>query len=203
MGASVAGDMASRPNWGLGELDFVFATLVVGSIINFALMWLLAPTASAAAGGAASMGFAQRLFTDHYLAAWGAPGGHVSRPSRPPAPCLLPVWWGGPPKAEEEGRQGIAGKEALWRAQGVRCPALPCTSAQRPRTPPPARPQMFQPGFGLGARLVNFAYKGAVFALIGLCAGLVGTAMSNGLLALRKKLDPSYQSQVGGRLALQ
>ncbi len=27
--ASVVGDMASRPNWGLGELDFVFATLVV------------------------------------------------------------------------------------------------------------------------------------------------------------------------------
>lgn len=29
VGASVAGDMASRPNWGLNELDFVFATLVV------------------------------------------------------------------------------------------------------------------------------------------------------------------------------
>ena len=27
--ASVLGDMASRPNWGLNELDFVFATLVV------------------------------------------------------------------------------------------------------------------------------------------------------------------------------
>jgi hypothetical protein len=27
--ASVVGDMASRPNWGLKELDFVFATLVV------------------------------------------------------------------------------------------------------------------------------------------------------------------------------
>ena len=29
VGASVVGDMASRPNWGLNELDFVFATLVV------------------------------------------------------------------------------------------------------------------------------------------------------------------------------
>lgn len=29
VGASVVGDMASRPNWGLKELDFVFATLVV------------------------------------------------------------------------------------------------------------------------------------------------------------------------------
>lgn len=30
-----------------------------------------------------------------------------------------------------------------------------------------------------------------------MCAGLVGTATSNGLLELRKKLDPSYTSQVG------
>ena len=29
-----------------------------------------------------------------------------------------------------------------------------------------------------------------------MCAGLVGTATSNGLLALRKKLDPSYSSPV-------
>jgi hypothetical protein len=29
VGASVIGDMSSRPNWGLNELDFVFATLVV------------------------------------------------------------------------------------------------------------------------------------------------------------------------------
>jgi hypothetical protein len=30
--ASVLGDMASRPNWGLDELDFVFATLVVSCL---------------------------------------------------------------------------------------------------------------------------------------------------------------------------
>eukprot|EP00850_Spirogloea_muscicola_P008109 SM000042S15376 [mRNA] locus=s42:627945:628871:- [translate_table: standard] len=47
--ACVAGDMASRPNYGLGELDFVFSTLVVGSILNFSLMFLLAPTASSTA----------------------------------------------------------------------------------------------------------------------------------------------------------
>lgn len=29
VGASVIGDMSSRPNWGLNELDFVFSTLVV------------------------------------------------------------------------------------------------------------------------------------------------------------------------------
>lgn len=45
--ACVLGDMASRPNFGLNELDFVFSTLVVGSILNFVLMYLLAPTAAA------------------------------------------------------------------------------------------------------------------------------------------------------------
>ncbi|KAL0410454.1 UNVERIFIED_CONTAM: protein RETICULATA-RELATED 3, chloroplastic [Sesamum latifolium] len=44
--ACVLGDMASRPNFGLNELDFVFSTLVVGSIMNFLLMYLLAPTMS-------------------------------------------------------------------------------------------------------------------------------------------------------------
>lgn len=38
--ACVLGDMASRPNFGLNELDFVFSTLVVGSILNFTLMYL-------------------------------------------------------------------------------------------------------------------------------------------------------------------
>lgn len=45
--ACVLGDMASRPNFGLNELDFVFSTVVVGSILNFTLMYLLAPTAAA------------------------------------------------------------------------------------------------------------------------------------------------------------
>ncbi|MFS8016080.1 hypothetical protein Hanom_Chr15g01364211 [Helianthus anomalus] len=42
--ATVFGDMVARPNFGLNELDFVFSTLVVGSILNFTLMYLLAPT---------------------------------------------------------------------------------------------------------------------------------------------------------------
>ncbi|KAL4452239.1 hypothetical protein ABPG75_007901 [Micractinium tetrahymenae] len=124
--ASVVGDMASRPNWGLNELDFVFATLVVGSIVNFSLMYLLAPVASAAGAGA-KLGLVQKIFGEHYLAKWGAPTGHL-----------------------------------------------------------------FEPGYGLGSRLVNFGYKGAVFAFIGMCAGLVGTATSNGLLELRKKMDPTF-----------
>lgn len=127
VGASVIGDMASRPNWGLSELDFVFATLVVGSIVNFALMYLLAPTG--AAGAAAGGGLIAKLFSEQTLISLGAPGGH-----------------------------------------------------------------MFQPGFAFGGRLVNLAYKGALFAMIGMAAGLVGTAISNGLLVLRKKLDPEFTS---------
>lgn len=34
VGASVVGDMSSRPNWGLNELDFVFATLVVSQLYS-------------------------------------------------------------------------------------------------------------------------------------------------------------------------
>lgn len=54
---------------------------------------------------------------------------------------------------------------------------------------------MFQPGFALSKRLINFGYKGFIFAFIGMSAGLVGTAMSNGLLAARKALDPEFKTQ--------
>ena len=54
---------------------------------------------------------------------------------------------------------------------------------------------MFQPGFSLRGRLINFAYKGVVFATIGMLAGLAGTSVSNGLLLLRKKLDPKFVTQ--------
>jgi hypothetical protein len=69
--------MSSRPNWGLNELDFVFATLVVVVVINFSLMYLLAPTAAAAGGAAAAAGgtpVVQRLLSDEFLKKWGAPG---------------------------------------------------------------------------------------------------------------------------------
>lgn len=125
--ASVIGDMASRPNWGLNELDFVFATLVVGSIVNFALMWLLAPTGVSTGAGASIV---SKIFGDTYLKALGAPPGH-----------------------------------------------------------------MFQAGFSVSQRLTNFVYKGAIFAFIGMGAGLVGTAMSNGLLLARKKLDPTFETK--------
>jgi hypothetical protein len=105
----------------------------VGSIVNFSLMYLLAPTAataSAAGAAAGSSSLLARLLSDDLLLKWGAPGGN-----------------------------------------------------------------MFQPGFPLHKRLLNFGYKGAIFAVIGMMAGTVGTSVSNGLLALRKRLDPTFAPQ--------
>ncbi|XP_015582477.1 protein RETICULATA-RELATED 3, chloroplastic [Ricinus communis] len=115
--ACVLGDMASRPNFGLNELDFVFSTLVVGSILNFTLMYLLAPTASAAS-------------------------------------ATLPAIF-------------------------ANCPAS----------------HMFEPGaFTLMNRLGTAVYKGTIFAAVGFAAGLVGTALSNGLITMRKKMDPTFET---------
>jgi protein quaking len=111
----VLGDMASRPNFGLNELDFVFSTLVVGCILNFTLMYLLAPSMASSAAG-------------------------------------LPSFFAG-------------------------CPTS----------------HMFEPGsFNLMHRLGTFVYKGTVFAAVGFAAGLVGTALSNGLISVRKKMDPDF-----------
>eukprot|EP00268_Persea_americana_P027669 TRINITY_DN269_c3_g2_i1.p1 TRINITY_DN269_c3_g2~~TRINITY_DN269_c3_g2_i1.p1 ORF type:complete len:387 (-),score=69.69 TRINITY_DN269_c3_g2_i1:288-1337(-) len=112
----VLGDMASRPNFGLNELDFVFSTLVVGSILNFVLMYLLAP----------------------------------SMASAPNRPFIFP-----------NSPKGF----------------------------------MFEPGnFSLFDRMGTFIYKGVVFAAVGFAAGLVGTAISNGLIAAKKKMDPEFES---------
>ncbi|XP_019092792.1 PREDICTED: protein RETICULATA-RELATED 2, chloroplastic-like [Camelina sativa] len=117
--ANVLGDMASRPNFGLNELDFVFSTLVVGSILNFTLMYLLAP--SAISHGSSN---------------------------------LLP---------------------GIFRS----CPSS----------------HMFEQGsFTVMNRFGTLVYKGMVFATVGLAAGLVGTAISNGLVKLRKKMDPSFET---------
>ncbi|KAE8734034.1 ZIP metal ion transporter family [Hibiscus syriacus] len=117
--ACVVGDMSTRPNFGLNELDFVFSTLVVGSILNFTLMYLLAPTASASS----SSSNLPALFAN-------CPPGH-----------------------------------------------------------------MFEPGaYALTNRLGTFVYKGALFAAVGFAAGLVGTAITNGLIKLRKKMDPNFET---------
>ncbi|KAG6411240.1 hypothetical protein SASPL_129318 [Salvia splendens] len=113
--ACILGDMASRPNFGLNELDFVFSTIVVGSILNLLLMYILAPTSSSLGQSLPSI-FA------------GSPASH-----------------------------------------------------------------MFEPGaFTVAERLGTFVYKGVLFAAAGFAAGLVGTAISNGLIELRKKVDPEF-----------
>lgn len=68
------GDMSTRPNWGLHELDFVFSTLIVGSIMNFSLMYLLAPTGRSSAAAASGLA---KLFDARTLTSMGAPGGHI------------------------------------------------------------------------------------------------------------------------------
>ncbi|KAF9626626.1 hypothetical protein IFM89_037419 [Coptis chinensis] len=40
----------------------------------------------------------------------------------------------------------------------------------------------------------NFGYKGLVFACVGFAASLFGTAISNGLIMLRKKMDPNIET---------
>lgn len=115
--ANVIGDMATRPNFGLNELDFVFSTLVVGSILNFTLMYLLAPT------------------------------------------------------------------------MGSASTSLPFIFANSPTS------HMFEPGaYTLVNRLGTFVYKGTQFAAVGFAAGLVRTSLSNGLIKMRKKMDPSFES---------
>ncbi|XVE84303.1 hypothetical protein DITRI_Ditri17bG0002200 [Diplodiscus trichospermus] len=115
--ACVLGDMASRPNFGLNELDFVFSTLIVCSMLNFVLLYLLAPTASSSSS------------------------------------------------------------------------SLPAIFAYCPQS------HMFEPGaYTLMNRFGTFVFKGAVFAAVGFAAGLVGTAISNGLINMRKKLNPSFET---------
>lgn len=120
VGACVIGDMASRPNFGLDELDFVFSTIVVGSILNFTLMYMLAPTAAA----------------------------------------------------------------------GQLAKRLPSVFASCPPG------HMFEAGrYSVLDRAGTFVYKGVQFAVVGFGAGLVGTALSNLLLSMRKKVDPSFVTQ--------
>lgn len=115
--ACVLGDMASRPNFGLNELDFVFSTLVVGAILNFTLMYLLAPSLGSASA------------------------------------------------------------------------KVPAIFASCPKS------HMFEPGaYSLLDRFGTLVYKGTIFAVVGFGAGLVGTTLSNGLIKLRKKMDPTFES---------
>lgn len=51
----------------------------VGSIINFSLMYLLAPTA-AVAGSSAGQSLVAKFFSENTLKAMGAPGGNMFEP---------------------------------------------------------------------------------------------------------------------------
>lgn len=42
---------------------------------------------------------------------------------------------------------------------------------------------------------LHWAMQGLVFAIVGFAAGIIGTATSNLLLAVRKRLDSSFESQ--------
>lgn len=55
---------------------------------------------------------------------------------------------------------------------------------------------MFQPGnYSMLDRAGTFVYKGVQFAAVGFVAGLGGTALSNLLLSIRKKMDPKFEIQ--------
>jgi hypothetical protein len=45
--------------------------------------------------------------------------------------------------------------------------------------------------------------QGTVFAVIGFVAGIAGTSISNGLIALRKNLDPNFKVVVSPHLLMQ
>jgi len=115
--------MSSRPNFGLNELDFVMGTLIVGSILNFALMYLLAPTVGIQRGTSVL----QQFITGDLLARMSAPTGH-----------------------------------------------------------------MFEKGaYNIFQRMSNFGYKAIQFGFMGFSAGIVGTSITNLLLEVRKKVDPT------------
>ncbi len=48
---------------------------------------------------------------------------------------------------------------------------------------------------GTACSISTVLLQGFLFAFVGMCAGMTGTAISNGLLLLRQKLDPSFKSQ--------
>ncbi|KAL5548882.1 hypothetical protein UlMin_004113 [Ulmus minor] len=65
---------------------------------------------------------------------------------------------------------------------------LPATFANCPKS------HKFEPGsFTFAHRLGTFIYEGTIFAIVGFVAELVGTALSNGLIKLRMKMDPNFE----------
>ncbi|EEE55565.1 hypothetical protein OsJ_03840 [Oryza sativa Japonica Group] len=60
---------------------------------------------------------------------------------------------------------------------------------------PSSTSHMFEAGaYSLGSRVATLLSKGATFAAVGFAAGLAGTAISNGLISLRKRMDPAFET---------
>ncbi|OVA11699.1 Protein of unknown function DUF3411 [Macleaya cordata] len=77
----------------------------------------------------------------------------------------------------------------LAPTMGSASSTLPAIFASCPKS------HMFEPGmYNLLDRCGTFVYKGTVFAAVGFAAGLVGTAISNGLIMMRKKMDPNFET---------
>lgn len=123
-GTALASEIAVRGKDIVHELEYVASDLIVGTVVEAAFVWLLAPTMAlpnASAGG-----------LRNYLAA-------------------LP-------------------SNVFQQA----------TAAQ---------------SFTLSQRAVTFFYAGAQYALIGFVAGLVGTAITYGIIEARKQLDKTYKPE--------
>ena len=52
---------------------------------------------------------------------------------------------------------------------------------------------MYEPGYPVNKRLVNFLYKGLNFSVVGFTAGMIGTCTSNLIIEIKKKFDPNFK----------
>lgn len=96
---------------------------------------------------------------------------------------------------------GAPGTPAAGRQRSCADPPPTCATPGPPHPPPPTHRHRHththvpnQPH--LQPKPSPAALQGFIFGIIGLGAGVVGTATSNGLLKLRKKMDPSYSTPV-------
>jgi Protein RETICULATA-related len=131
-GTCVASEFAVRGKEIVNEIEYVASDLIVGTVVEAAFVWLLAPrlsdaTASAAAAAASGSGTGSKI------------GAYVSS---------LPA------------------------------NAFEASTALR--------------NYSLSMRAASFVYAGAQYAAIGMVAGLVGTAITYGLIESRKALDKGY-----------
>lgn len=123
-GTALASEIAVRGKDIVHELEYVASDLIVGTVVEAAFVWLLAPTLSLPSKGVGGLG--------QYFA------------------------------------------------------TLPSHMFQQSTT---------VQSFTLSQRAVSFIYAGAQYALIGFAAGIVGTAITYGIIETRKQLDKSYKPE--------